>query len=250
MKQKELFETVERQFAKDFNCVGKAPTFTRPDGTRIFLQPSSLIEGARIYEGKSLFFKAAASFNTLYVMVDEALYEWAVTYFKDVSPEWFCAFPNLRAIDRKLGEYGHEILDTHLYFLPDLKAPDIEISVPVKWFGCEEILKMKENNPFCHALAYSKTQPDVIAVAAMDGEKIMGMAGASEDGEYLWQIGIDVLCEYRGNGLAEYLTRLLKQEILKRGKIPFYGTSESHGISRKVAVKSGFLPAWAEIYVK
>ena len=63
----------------------------------------------------------------------------------------------------------------------------------------------------------------------------------------MWQIGIDVLPESRGRQIGPLLTILLKREILKRGKLPFYGTAESHIQSQKVAVKSGFLPAWAEL---
>ena len=42
----------------------------------------------------------------------------------------------------------------------------------------------------------------------------------------------------------------LKQEIIARGKVPYYGTAESHAISRNVAIGSGFLPAWCEIQVR
>jgi hypothetical protein len=42
----------------------------------------------------------------------------------------------------------------------------------------------------------------------------------------------------------------LKQEIIARGKVPYYGTAESHAVSRNVAIASGFLPAWCEIQVR
>jgi predicted GNAT family acetyltransferase len=60
----------------------------------------------------------------------------------------------------------------------------------------------------------------------------MGMAGASEDSKTLYQIGINVLPKYRGKGIGTNLVALLKQELLKRGKVPFYGTSVSHIISK------------------
>ena len=82
-----------------------------------------------------------------------------------------------------------------------------------------------------------------------DQEAMAGMAGASEDGAYLWQIGINVVPECAGKGLAAELVRSLKNEIIRRGKVPFYGTSESHTISQTVALKAGFVPAWTEIYV-
>ena len=79
---------------------------------------------------------------------------------------------------------------------------------------------------------------------------MLGMAGVSGDGEYLWQIGIDVVEGKRLGGLATNLVMLMKEEVLKRGKIPFYGTSESHTISQSVAYHAGFMPAWAEVYIK
>ena len=86
-------------------------------------------------------------------------------------------------------------------------------------------------------------------VECFDQEAMAGMAGASEDGAYLWQIGINVVPECAGKGLAAELVRSLKNEIIRRGKVPFYGTSESHTISQTVALKAGFVPAWTEIYV-
>ncbi len=154
---------------------------------------------------------------------------------------------------------------------------------PVRWYEQEEILQFKEKNAFTSAICFSPTQPDVLAVAAFcagedatlgtpvhycsceeccceqlhcvkdmeyDQTKMMGMAGASADGEYLWQIGINVRPQYARRGLAANLVRQIKEEIIRRGKIPFYGTSESHTVSQTVALKSGFVPAWTEIYVK
>ncbi|WP_291637502.1 hypothetical protein [Clostridium sp.] len=46
------------------------------------------------------------------------------------------------------------------------------------------------------------------------------------------------------------MVKLLKDEILKRGKIPFYGTMESHFHSQNIAVSAGFFPTWAELYSK
>ena len=100
------------------------------------------------------------------------------------------------------------------------------------------------------ALTFNKNFSDMLAVVALDGDNIMGMAGASEDSKTMWQIGIDVLPKYRGRGIGTNLVTLLKNEILRRGEIPFYGTVESHFHSQNIAVSSGFFPAWAELYSK
>ena len=132
-----------------------------------------------------------------------------------------------------------------------MDAEKIEETQPVVWISREEIQDMKDGNPFSNAFCFSPTQPDIIGVGAIaDDGRFKGMAGASLDGKYVRQIGIDVREEYRGEGLATYLTTLMKQKLLEQGTLPFYGTSESHSLSRSVAVKSGFLPGWCEIYVK
>jgi GNAT superfamily N-acetyltransferase len=88
----------------------------------------------------------------------------------------------------------------------------------------------------------------VLAVAAFEGDNIIGMAGASADSKTMWQIGINVLSEHRGRGIGTNLVTLLKNEILSRGKVPFYGTVGSHFQSQNIAISSGFFPAWAELY--
>ena len=64
------------------------------------------------------------------------------------------------------------------------------------------------------------------------------------------QIGIDVLPEYRRQGIASAITSLLAVEILERGKVPFYCCAWSNIKSARNAIKSGFKPAWAQMTVK
>ena len=70
------------------------------------------------------------------------------------------------------------------------------------------------------------------------------------DCDSMWQIGIDVLPEYRRQGIAVALVSGLAAEILKRDKVPFYCCAWSNIASARCAVKSGFSPAWAELTVK
>ena len=73
------------------------------------------------------------------------------------------------------------------------------------------------------------------------------MAGASADSPAMWQIGINVDPQMREAGIGKMLVTLLKNEILKKGILPFYGTSMSHIASQRVALGAGFVPAWAEL---
>ena len=84
-------------------------------------------------------------------------------------------------------------------------------------------------------------------MAAVREGEILGMAGASADSPDMWQIGINVDTNARGCGIGTILVTLLKNEILKRGKLPYYGTAFSHLASQRVALSSGFEPMWAEL---
>ncbi len=233
------------QFELDYNM---------PEGEwitdKIHLSPVKILEGARICEKTDCFFSVGIFMGKAYVMADEVMHPWIREVLVKVLPEWWCNFSVLRKIDKELKKYGREILDTHIYFLPSEKTTDLKPCFQVQWFEKEELEQFRGNKNISHALCFSKTQPDRLAVAAYEKRQMMGMAGVSEDGCYLWQIGIDVLPEYEGKGLAVNLVSLLTQEILRRGKVPFYGTAESHAISRNVAIASGFLPAWSEIRIK
>jgi len=66
----------------------------------------------------------------------------------------------------------------------------------------------------------------------------------------MWQIGVDVLPEYRRKGIAATLTSRLTIEILQRGKVPFYCSAWSNIRSARTAVRGGFSPAWAELSVR
>ena len=43
------------------------------------------------------------------------------------------------------------------------------------------------------------------------------------------------------------LVRLLAQDIIVQGAVPYYGTSMSHIASQRVAHRAGFVAAWAEL---
>ena len=89
---------------------------------------------------------------------------------------------------------------------------------------------------------------DEIGIGAYKDGKILGMAGATSDSDKMWQIGINVMPDAEGLGIGSMLVTIIKNEILDRGKLPFYGTSMSHIASQRVALAAGFVPAWAELY--
>lgn len=101
-----------------------------------------------------------------------------------------------------------------------------------------------------NALCKDRKQLDVLGIGAYDNEKLVGLAACSADCDDMWQIGVDVLPEYRRQGIASSLTSNLAIEILERGNVPFYCCAWSNLKSAKNALRSGFVPAWVEMTVK
>jgi len=181
---------------------------------------------------------------------DEKMKPWLEEKIIKKDANWLFDYGNLRLIENKLREFGHEIEEIYNFYLPNPKVAEIKPLTKIKWFDKDEISQFKGDSRFDQAFGFEDNYADVLGVAAFDGDTIIGMAGASEDSSTLYQIGIDVLPEYRGRGIATNLIAILKQELLKRGKVPFYGTSVSHMFSRNVAINAGFFPVWAELCSK
>lgn len=280
---KKCLETARRQFCLDIGLPWDEYEKNREKSVLIqkaTYVPGSLNvagEGARNYAERNSFFRAIICLGQLFICCDERIYDWVVEQYEACKPEWFCNYRRLRKLDEKLREYGHEIYDTHIYFLPEAgsESETAHDMSKLTWYEQEEILRFKNSNRFSQALSFWEGQPDMLAVAAMrdewqaasisnpeqesvdertgkdfDQSHMCAMAGASRDGEYLWQIGINVDKDLSGQGLGHRLVRALKEEILRRGKVPFYGTSESHTLSQTVGLKAGFTPAWTEVYVR
>ena len=240
----EILQIAKAQLALDYNC--KVSDFEKEKNT---IAPNNLVEGRRIYRNDGCFFKLLCFGDKAIIKTSPMMMPWCEEKMlnRDV---WIFEYPKLRAMDKKLNEFGHEIADIHHYYLPNPDMPLLEPNIIVKWYETEEILQFENDDRFGEAFGFNKTHPDVLAVAAFDGDNMMGMAGASSDSKTMWQIGIDVFPEYRGRKVGTNLVVLLKNEIIKRGKVPFYGTVNSHFHSQNIAINAGFFPAWAELYSK
>lgn len=86
------------------------------------------------------------------------------------------------------------------------------------------ILQFREDNRFDEAFAFDPYAPDVLGIAAAKDGQILGMAGASADSPLFWQIGINVDSHAVGMHVGSTLVRLLAQDIIAQGAVPYYGT--------------------------
>lgn len=113
------------------------------------------------------------------------------------------------------------------YFLPDLNVlADRPCDFELKLLKPEDFANLYLPE-WSNALCEKRKHLDILCVGAFDGKKLVGLAGCSADCDSMWQIGIDVLPEYRQKGiasaLADWLLKLWRGEkfrfIVVRGQI-------------------------------
>lgn len=164
---------------------------------------------------------------------------------------WVGDYSKLHKINDYLTPYALQSSGTAIFYSPGRALFDAPRLAEVQgytytWLTPELIETFRGDSRFANALGFSRDRPDVQVLVALAEGNPVGMAGASQDSQLMRQIGVDVLPEHRGRGLASYLVQSLALAVLEAGYVPFYGTSPSHIVSQQVALKVGFEPAWFE----
>lgn len=177
--------------------------------------------------------------------------------YADVTGEWFFDIKRLRELEELLAPFGARIAQVHPFFLPESGGisssglPSSLLSAARNFdlirYDQDAILQFRGDGRFDEAFAFDPDAPDVLGIAAVRDGDLLGMAGASADSPLFWQIGINVAPHAREMHVGSTLVRLLAQDILAQGTIPYYGTSMSHIASQRVAHRAGFAVAWAEL---
>lgn len=183
------------------------------------------------------------------ITADERMHDWLRMWCNDKQGFWLFEHGHLMELEEELQKYGKTLGQSHHMFLPKSEIAEVSVDFDIKWLEQSELAPLYGRSEFPNALcsSFKPERPDVLAVAAMEDGKIIGLAGCSADTPLFWQIGIDVLSAYRGRRIGTTLVQLLKNEVFKRGAIPFYGTSLSNLHSWNIAINCGFYPAWVQI---
>ena len=160
---------------------------------------------------------------------------------------WFMEAPNLAKLNTVLADFKAEIRYRQPFYTADKSLAVNTADFTFIRYTPAEIGQFRCDDRLADALGFCPEAPDMLAVAAMKEGRLLGMAGASADSPHMWQIGVNVLPEAQSQGLATMLVKHLAHDVLATGRLPFYGTSISHLASQRVALASGFLPAWFEL---
>ena len=238
---------LKKLLALDFNC--NAEALAKKEN--VIVVPKEL-PGRREYTTKKAFFSMVTMGKGTLINAPEEMHAWLKDWCKGREGIWLFEHHNLMELEAELSKYGKQLWQTHHMFLPKARMEEVHAEFEVRWFEQEDIKSLYGREEFPNALCerFKPERPDVLAVGAMHEGQIVGLAGCSADTTLFWQIGIDVLPEWRGKGIATTLVKLLKNETFNQGAIPFYGTSLSNLGSWNVALGSGFYPAWVEIATK
>ena len=226
MTNKEILDIAMQQSAYDTNA--KASDFLMD--TNVFVK-SEIGSLAKRYYKEPIACNLISYGSNIVASVKDEYREIVERYLSKY--EFYHCFetPNMHWLDERMKEYGYRVC----FMAEVLEQKDFSDLYLPTWGN---------------ALCEDRKQLDVLGVGAYDNGKLIGLAACSADCDDMWQIGIDVLPEYRRQGIASSLTSNLAIEIIDRGKVPFYCCAWSNLKSVKNALRSGFVPGWVEMTVK
>lgn len=242
MTNQEILQIALQQSAYDCNC--NADDFLSTEN-KVFLSREN--EKARAYLPLPFECDLVSYGNNIVAQVSPRMKEIVEWYIGKYAIEHCFESPNVIALNEKLEEFGYKVCFMAEYFLPDInEMKELTCNYEIKVLQPEDF-EQYYTDEWGNALCKSRKQLDKLAVGAFDNRKLVGLAGCSADCETMYQIGVDVLPEYRRKGIASALTSRLAMEILKLGKVPFYCAAWSNLKSVRNAIKCGFRPAWVEL---
>ena len=245
MTNKDILNTAMQQSAVDLAC---EPEDFLTDKNKIVISKKN--QGARKYLELPFECNLVSYGNNIVASVREDVAGVIENYIEKYPVEHCFETPNMNVLSEALAKYDLKICFMAEYFLPDvtlLKKHDCKYETRIlNQSDFADLYKPEWSNALCE----KRKDLDVLGVGAYDGGKLIGLAACSADCDSMRQIGIDVLSEYRRQGIASALTSSLAIEILDRGKVPFYCAAWSNIKSVRNAIKSGFRPAWVEMTAK
>lgn len=250
MTNKEIYKFAMNQSAIDSNC--SADDFLSFDNKVVI---SNKNPNARNYLELPFYCDLTSYGNNIVASVSEELLETVKDYICKYPVEHCFETPNLNVLIEKLKPFHLGVCFMAEYFLPDISMNDSFTDILL---DCGYEIKVLQPNNFAeyylpkwsNALCEERKHLDKLAVGAFDNGNLIGLAGCSADCDTMWQIGVDVLPDYRKQGIASCLTNRLASEVLKLNVVPFYCCAWSNIKSVKNALKSGFKPAWVQVTVK
>ena len=245
LTKEKIFRIAMEQSAKDISSV--AEDFMRCENVFVESKPNKY---ARKYLELPFSLQMVSYGNNIVASASKDFLKVAEEYLGKVDVQHAFETPGIHLLSEALRPLGHKICFMAEYFLPDperLKPLDCKYQIrELKSKDFKDLYTEEWSNALCK----KRSHLDVLGMGAYDSDKLVGLAACSADCDTMWQIGIDVLPNYRRMGVASSLTSRLAIRILEKGRVPFYCAAWCNIKSVRNAVKSGFSPAWAELTAK
>ncbi len=168
-----------------------------------------------------------------------------------------------------LHDYVHEILQNKnrdeifelpfvygqtIHYIPDgIYTNNVEIpqNYEYEYLEDRDISSLSGLKGFDNSLSFDEngcTSTGAVYIAKYKKE-IVGVAGAAKSSvNGVWEIGVDILEEYRKSRLATYLVRKLTEKLLDKNIVPFYSSSVTNIGSQMVASRCDYIPFWVDTY--
>lgn len=238
-----MISALKEQLAIDTNCAKS--DFDKNSNSVKVLSHSSLKR--RNINNDLLLFMACFGKGTV-AAVDDELVPFMTKYIENIDG-FRCFDMPLNILQDELKKYGGIISEIEEFYLLNGNnicqiTPDFDIEI----LEGAAIKKLYDDHRFHMALGYSQddNRKDMLAVVAHENDEILGVAAASNDTDHIWQIGVDVVREKQQH-IATDIVKIISNEVLKRDKIPYYGTAWSNIASKRVAINAGYKPVWVEM---
>lgn len=242
MTNKDILEIALQQSAHDCNC--RAEDFLSKQNVVSLSEPNPK---ARNYVPLPLECDLVSYGNNIVAQVSERTKSAVLEYIKKYDAYRCFETPQINVLNELLAPFDLKVCFMAEYFLPDVtKLKELDCGYELRILQRADFADLYKKQ-WSHCLTFDDKNRDVLCVGAYDNGELIGLAGCSADCEMMYQIGVDVLPEYRRKGIASAVTSKLALEIIKLGKVPFYCAAWSNIKSVRNAIKSGFRPAWVEL---
>ena len=180
---------------------------------------------------------------------------WVAELFQGVSPGDAFSPRVLSEVAERASRDKYDLHGPYHYGVTcdeDLKLHDTPSGYSIE-VGGPELVQSHEHTDWPNAIppraGEHQRRVDIAAVAIRD-EAVVAMATATDDSDVLTQIGIDVHPGHRRRGLGAALTSQVADNILRRGRVPYYGAAADNTASLRTARSAGFELCWTAAFTK
>ena len=243
-------ETVKTVLARDYCC-----------GTNAFDRNENTVGLARETPGRRKFpFKPdAVSIATMgkaiVAVAGDRHLSWLRKHIRTLTRDEIFSPKFVSTIEARMAGESQHVYGPNISLVYEPQSLKIRIypkGLNIELLRDVEIHRLYDNPGYRNALRYNPDgdRPDVLAAAVWDGKDLIAVAAASQDCREMYQIGVDVIPEYRAKGIGTAAVSHLTREIFEKGIIPYYSTRASNIASLNTAIGIGYYPLWTELYSK